>query len=87
MQIQLTDQGQRVVEQLLAEGRFQSADEAVEDVLGFLQDCEPTMDSINAKLREAHEAHEAHEAGESAPLDMDEIKAELQKRFHNSQNV
>ena len=84
MQIQLSDQGQRVVEQLLAEGRFQSADEAVEYALTFRHDCEPTMDSLNAKLREAHEAHEA---GESVPLDMGQIKAELQKRFHNSQNV
>jgi hypothetical protein len=41
------------------------------------------MDSLNGKLREAHHAHEA---GQSELLDMNAIKAELQKRLQDAQN-
>ena len=84
MQVELTRQAQQVVENLIGDGRFQSAAEAVEYALAFFQDCQPTLDSLNAKLREAHQSQEA---GQSVPLDMDEIKAELHKRIHDPQNA
>jgi Arc/MetJ-type ribon-helix-helix transcriptional regulator len=65
------------VEKLLAEGRFQSPDEAVEYAVAFFHDCQPTRESLHAKLREAHQAHEA---GKSVPMDMDKIKVELRSR-------
>lgn len=74
MQVELTGPAREYVKQWLAEGRFQSADEAVKYALEFFDDCEPTIDSLSAKLREAHQAHEA---GQSAALDMKEIKAEF----------
>ncbi len=83
MQIELTGPAREFVERWLAEGRFQSADEAVKYALEFFHDCEPTMDSLSGKLREAHQAHEA---GQSELLDMDEIKAELHQRLQNAQN-
>ncbi len=84
MQVELTEQARQFVEQLLAEGRFESADEAVEQALEFFMDCQPTRDSFHAKLREAHQAHEA---GQSAPLDMQAIRDELHKRLHDPQNA
>ena len=84
MQVELTDSAQEFVDQLIADGRFQSADEAVEFALQFFRDCEPTIDTLNAKLRDAHEAHEA---GESELLNMDEIKAELHNRLQGSPNA
>lgn len=84
MQVELTGPARQIVEKLLADGRFQSVDEAVEYALVFFQDCQSTKDSLIAKLREAHQAHEA---GQSIPLDMDEIKAELHKRIHDPQNA
>jgi Arc/MetJ-type ribon-helix-helix transcriptional regulator len=84
MQVELTGPTRQVVEQLLAEGRFQSPDEAVEYAVAFFHDCEPTRESLNAKLREAHQAHQA---GQSVPLDMDDIKTELRKRIQESQDA
>jgi putative addiction module CopG family antidote len=83
MQVELTGPAREFVERWLAEGRFQSADEAVQYALEFFHDCEPTRDSLTAKLREAHQAHEA---GQSALLDMEEIRAELRQRLQNAQN-
>lgn len=84
MQIELTERARGLVDRLIADGRFQSAEEAVEFALQYLRDCEPTINTLNAKLREAHESHES---GESEPLDMREIKAELQNRLHGSPNA
>jgi hypothetical protein len=55
----------------LAARRLESADEAVQYALEFLYDCQPTMDSLSTKLREAHQAHDA---GQLEFLDMDESK-------------
>lgn len=71
MQVELTGLARHFVEQLLAEGRFESADEAVEYALEFLHDCQPTSETLSAKIREAHQAHEA---GQSKTLDMNEVK-------------
>ncbi len=52
MQIELTEHGQKVVEDLIAQGRFESADEAVECALELLQESQPTMETLKAKLQE-----------------------------------
>ena len=84
MQIELTDHARQIVDQMLAQGRFQSAGQAIECALEFFQDCEPTMESLNAKLLEAHQDYES---GRFAPLDMDEIKAKLQQRICDRENA
>ena len=55
MQIELTAQGQRVVEKLLARGSFHSADEAVDYALEFFQDYQPSLDSLKAKIQAARD--------------------------------
>jgi antitoxin ParD1/3/4 len=55
MQIELTSQAQQVVEQLLAQGRFRSADEAVEYALGLLHESQPAIESLTAKIQEGRD--------------------------------
>ena len=55
MQIELTAHGQRIVENLLAQGGFRSADEAVDFALEFFQDCQPTLESLKAKVQAARD--------------------------------
>ena len=55
MQVNLSPQAKHVVEQLIAQGGFQSADEAVEYALEFFQDHRPTPDSFQAKIQAARE--------------------------------
>ena len=55
MQVNLSPQAKHVVEQLIAQGGFQSADEAVEYALEFFQDNRPTRDSLQAKIQAARD--------------------------------
>ncbi len=50
MQVELTEHAQKVVEDLLTRGWFRSADEAVEFALDLLQESQPTIESLKAKL-------------------------------------
>ena len=84
MQVELTEQAQQLVKPLLPAGHFQSANEAVEQALEYFVDRQPTKESFRSKLREAHQAHEA---GQSVQWDIPELKTELHKRIHDSQNA
>jgi Arc/MetJ-type ribon-helix-helix transcriptional regulator len=55
MQVNLSPQAQEVIQQLIAQGGFQSADEAVEYALEFLQDHRPTPGSLQAKIQAARD--------------------------------
>ena len=86
MQIQLTGQAQEVVENLLAQGRFQSADEAVECALEFFQSSLPPLESLNAKLQEGLEDVEAGrvntlESDEKLKLFFDDVKRHGRERL------
>jgi len=52
MQIELTGQARETVEKLIAQGQFQSAEEAVEHALNFYETCQPTIESLRAKIQE-----------------------------------
>ncbi len=84
MQIELTNSSQQIVEKMLANGRFSSVEEIVESALLAFQ-CEALKnEALNEKLRDADQSHQA---GESVPLDMQDIKTELQQRLNDRQNA
>jgi Arc/MetJ-type ribon-helix-helix transcriptional regulator len=55
MQVELTGPAQLVVEQLLAQGRFRTANEAVEYALELLLDSQPTIETLKAKLQQGRD--------------------------------
>lgn len=78
MQIELTPGAQQAVEDLLARGEFQTAEEVVEFVLGFYRDCLPTVESLQRALQEGIDDARG---GRVAPLDIEDVKRRGRERL------
>ena len=78
MQIELTPDTQDLLQKQLARDGFPSVDAVIEEAIQFYESHRPTMESLNAKLQEAHDAFEA---GDIAPLDAEDIKRRGRERL------
>lgn len=78
MNVPLTGQLERVVKEKVASGRYNSATEVVSEALRLLDDHERLQQIKLERLRK--DIQEGLDSGESAPLDVEEIKAEARKR-------
>ena len=78
MQIELTGQAREILEKLLAQGQFQSAEEAVEQALNFYETCQPTIESLRAKIQEGMDDIAA---GRVSELDIEDVKRRGRERL------
>jgi antitoxin ParD1/3/4 len=78
MDISLTSQLEKVVREKVASGLYHSASEVVGEALRLLDDHDRLQQIKLERLR--NDIQEGLDSGESAPLDIDEIKAEARKR-------
>lgn len=86
MQVKLSPEAQQLVECLIAQGDFQSADEAVEYALEFFKDHRPTWESLKAELQAAREDVKAgrtthFQSDEELKQHMDGVKRQGRKRL------
>lgn len=82
MQVELTQETQELLQTQIARDGFSSSDEAIERAIQFYESHRPTMESLNAQLREAHRSAIA---GETQPLDVEDIKRRGRQRLNDSQ--
>lgn len=78
MQIELTAKGREVVEKLIDAGKFHSADEVVQHALEFYDSCQPTLESLRAKIQEGMDDIAA---GRVSPLDVEDVKRRGRERL------
>ena len=78
MPIELSQRAQDLLEQQIARYGFASPDEAIEKAFHVYDAHRPTMDSLNALLREAHQSFEFDDA---ALLDPEDIKQRGRERL------
>ncbi len=86
MQIELSGQAQKVLEKLLAGGKFASADEAVECALGFYEECRPGVESLKSQLQEGLDDLAAgrvasYESDEELKAFFDDVKRQGRERL------
>jgi antitoxin ParD1/3/4 len=81
MDISLTPESRRFVEEKVRSGQFASADDVVNSALATVRAQEElTADDVQALRREIEMGLEQSKRGESTPLDMAAIKAEVRRR-------
>lgn len=78
MDISLTSQLEKVVKEKVASGLYSSASEVVGEALRLLDDHDRLQQINLERLRS--DVQQGLDSGESAPLDMEAIKAEARKR-------
>jgi antitoxin ParD1/3/4 len=78
MDISLTSQLEKVVKEKVASGLYHSASEVVGEALRLLDDHDRLQQIKLERLR--NDIQDGLDSGESAPLDIDAIKAEARKR-------
>lgn len=78
MDISLTSQLEKVVEEKVASGLYNSASEVVGEALRLLDDHDRLQQIKLERLRNERQA--GLDSGESGPLDMEAIKADARKR-------
>ena len=86
MQVNLSPQASQLLEHLIAQGSFQSADEAVEYALEFFQDHRPSWESLQAKIQAAREDVKTGrvmrlESDEELKEHFEEVKRQGRKRL------
>ena len=84
MDISLTSQLEKVVKEKVASGLYNSASEVVGEALRLLDDYDRLQQIKLERLR--NDIQEGLDSGESAPLDIDAIKAEARKRRRLAQS-
>lgn len=77
MQVELTSNAARFIQRKLADGRFSSANEVVEQAIQFFEAHEPTVQSLKAMIQTGLDDEAA---GHVAPLDMDRVREEVRSR-------
>lgn len=94
MQLELSPQAQEVIQRRLSSGQFRSADELIEEALNFYDGCHSDEDqpggpheisTIEQVREEVQKGLDDIDAGRVAPLDMADIKRELQERLVSKQ--
>ncbi|MEK6301219.1 MAG: type II toxin-antitoxin system ParD family antitoxin [Acidobacteriota bacterium] len=78
MDISLTPRLEKIVKEKVASGLYHSASEVVGEALRLLDDHDRLKQLKLVRAR--NDIQEGLDSGESAPLDMEEIKAEARKR-------
>ena len=84
MDISLTSQLEKVVREKVASGLYNSPSEVVGEALRLLDDHDRLQQIKLERLRSDIQA--GLDSGESAPLDIEEIKAEARKRRRPAQS-
>ena len=84
MDISLTSQLEKVVREKVASGLYNSPSEVVGEALRLLDDHHRLRQIKLERLR--NDIQEGLDSGESAPLDIEEIKAEARKRRRLAQS-
>ena len=80
MNISLTPEMEKLVNDKMASGRYSSASEVVGEGLRLLAEQGRLREIKLEALRK--DIQEGHDSGESTPLDMDEIKRTARNRYH-----
>jgi Arc/MetJ-type ribon-helix-helix transcriptional regulator len=80
MSISLSRAAQSLLDQELATGYYQSADDLILEAMWLLRDRTDRLESLRQQLRPAIERLDR---GEGQLVDMDAIKAEARRQFHS----
>jgi putative addiction module CopG family antidote len=72
--IDLSPENERFVQDAVAQGTYHSRDEAINLAVAFLRRRDQLLREVNAGIEQV-------ERGEVRPLDIDQIKAEIQQRL------
>jgi len=83
MNVSLTPQLERLIQQKVESGMYHSASEVVRDALRLLDERDKTHQAKLDALRE--EIRKGIDSGSAGELDMETIKAEARRRFEEEQ--